>query len=780
MSTRTRLILTFSICLGLALSSISCIVFYLARDSSYKAFRALADSQLERVEERINTFLEPGIMSVKYLAKMDLIKNSRNKLTSYLNTTQITTLHYADHTPYEKLVYEEFNRVSHSNDNYGLVFMANNDGQYTQAPEGHIKNPGYDPRARSWYKEASTSTNEVTVTSPYLTTGGGMVCSILVKTYDTIGNPLGLLGVDYSLQSLTSDLNSRRILDTGYLVIFNADGRIITDGHHPEYAVMDAEQYPDLRKRMSSGKDEVITAVGARGIKEYIVTHTLASTGWKLAVIFDQNELMSPSYELLSSILYASVGVFVLAFIILNILAHSIVRPIEALIDASTIISSGEYEKSESIRKELQKKLSVTGQGESKKLAEALNTMLDKLQSRIEAARAASKAKSEFLANMSHEIRTPMNAILGMTSIAKTSASLERKNYCLDKIESSSVHLLGVINDILDMSKIEANKLELSPTHFEFEKMLQRVVNVISYRAEERHQTFSVHIDDKIPFALIGDDQRLAQVITNLLSNSVKFTPEGGAITLSAHLLQEKDGLCAIQIEVADSGIGISKEQSARLFNSFEQAENNTTRVYGGTGLGLAISKRIVEMMGGKIWIESEMGKGATFLFTVNMERGKDTAADAGQVKDSAPVALDKEADADNFEGCHILLAEDVEINREIVLALLEPTRLDIDCAHNGEEAVQKMRANPEKYDLIFMDLQMPKMDGYEATRQIRALDFERSGQIPIIAMTANVFREDIDKCLACGMNDHVGKPISLENILDKLRQYITRPSAYH
>jgi signal transduction histidine kinase len=667
MSTRARLVLTFSLCLGLALCAISFIVFYLVRDLSYKYFGTLADSQLARVEERINTFLEPGVMSVQYLAKMALVKNSRGKLTGYLDTTQITTLLYANHTPYEQRIYEEFDRISNSNDNFGLVFMANDDGQYTQAPEGHIKNAGYDPRERSWYKEAINSPRELTVTSPYLTTGGGMVCSIMVKTRDSAGKHLGLLGVDYSLESLTSDLHSRRILNTGYLVIFDANSRIITDGNHPEYVSMQPEEYPELRKRIASTQDRAFTGIGHRGIEEYIVTHTLASTGWKLAVIFEQSELMAPAYELLSSIILASLGVFILAFIMLTILARSIVHPIEALIDASQIISGGEYENSESIRAELQKKLSVTGQGESKKLAESLHAMLATLQKRIEAAQAASQAKSEFLANMSHEIRTPMNAILGMTSIAKASGSQERKDYCLDKIQSASVHLLGVINDILDMSKIEANKLELAPTHFVFEKMLQRVFNVINYRTEEKRQTLSVHIDDKIPPALIGDAQRLAQVITNLLSNSVKFTPEGGSITLNAHLLQEDDDLCTIQIEVSDTGIGISEEQSARLFQSFEQAESNTTRLYGGTGLGLAISKRIVEMMGGKIWIESEIGKGSTFLFSIRMERSKN------DLQPAAPDnAQDKAGETDNFAGCNILLVEDVEINREIVLDLLE------------------------------------------------------------------------------------------------------------
>jgi signal transduction histidine kinase/CheY-like chemotaxis protein/ABC-type amino acid transport substrate-binding protein len=537
------------------------------------------------------------------------------------------------------------------------------------------------------------------------------------------------------------------------------------------------------------------------------------------------------------------------------------------------------------------------------------NEMAENVRNALGAAEAASRAKSDFLANMSHEIRTPMNAIIGMTSIGKTAADIKRKDYCLTKIEDASTHLLGVINDILDMSKIEANKFELSPLEFGFEKMLQRVVNVVNFRVDEKKQKLSVHIDKSIPHTLIGDDQRLAQVITNILGNAVKFTPEEGSITLNAALVKNENNVYTIRIEVSDTGIGISKEQQSRLFTSFQQAETSITRKFGGTGLGLAISKRIVEMMGGKIWIESEPGKGSTFAFTVQAEKGKaenrsllspevtlknirilavdddpdicayfaeitqrfnifcDTAAGGNEAislidqkgaydicfidwkmpgmngieltkkikeqypKESVVIMIsaaewsviegeaksagvdkflskplfpsliadiineclgvtaqsDGEAQSDIqgiFEGYRILLAEDVEINREIVLALLEPTSLKVDCAENGAQAVQMFREGVKKYDMIFMDVQMPEMDGYEATRQIRAFEAEQENKspeipkrgplgIPIIAMTANVFREDVKKCFEAGMNDHVGKPLDLEEVVVKLKEYL-------
>jgi signal transduction histidine kinase/CheY-like chemotaxis protein len=401
-------------------------------------------------------------------------------------------------------------------------------------------------------------------------------------------------------------------------------------------------------------------------------------------------------------------------------------------------------------------------------LNESLQSHAERLEKALDEAQTANSAKSDFLAQMSHEIRTPMNAVLGMTAIGKSATDMERKDYALGKIEDASQHLLGVINDILDMSKIEAKRFELFAYEFEFAKMIQRIVDIFGFRLGEKDQRLDVRIDEDIPPLLVGDEQRLAQVITNLLGNAVKFTPELGSIGLEADLVGEDGGVYTIRVAVSDTGIGISPEQQKLLFQSFQQAEAGMARKYGGTGLGLAISKNIVELMGGEIGVDSSLGKGSVFSFTFKAVRGAVTVGDSPK-----PRADEDHAGHGEFKGRRVLLVEDLDINREIVEAIVEPTMLELDCAVDGAQAVEMFYRAPGEYDLILMDVQMPEMDGYEATRRIRGLGVEGAETVPIVAMTANVFSEDIERCLESGMNGHLGKPIDIGEFFETLRRYL-------
>ncbi|MCL2741358.1 MAG: ATP-binding protein, partial [Oscillospiraceae bacterium] len=400
----------------------------------------------------------------------------------------------------------------------------------------------------------------------------------------------------------------------------------------------------------------------------------------------------------------------------------------------------------------------------------AYRGMIDEITELKTQADSASSAKGLFLSHMSHEIRTPLNAIIGMIRIGRNAKGAEEKDHCLSRADGASRHLLSIINDILDLSKIESGKYELSYGRTDLRKAVSDVADFVAVRAEEKKVRLTFEIGRDVPAYVECDGLRLSQVMTNLTTNAVKFTPEGGAVTLTMAKAEASDGVATLRVEVSDTGIGISPEQQSRLFSSFSQADAGISREYGGTGLGLSISKHIVEMMGGEIWIESELGLGSKFIFTL---KAKELAFAEGEGADAAAGALPDRAY--DFSRYSLLIAEDIDINREIIGAVLEETRVAVEFAANGRVAYERFRESPAKYDLILMDVNMPEMDGHEATRAIRALGTERALDVPIIAMTANVFKEDIEKCIESGMDGHTGKPVEAAQLFSVLNRHLPR-----
>ena len=777
-------------------------------------------------------------------------------------------------------------RSATRNDYIELLYPTGIDGWQTARSDG---NTPADRSTRWWFTQMLKERQPFVSASYYSATTGMPCTAVFIPMYDNT-KMIGVFGADISLEYIQRLVEQFARPDSGrYSFIIDGDGGVVA---HPDSSYIDMlTNYKTLIQTVpvtdESGNTvfdpkngNVITIEEEFTISdEYkAVIAAVMDNRSGLEIVVDKDRTYYMSYEPISMPGYSdSWSVITLqdrdvAMGVISQLTGRVILIIAAILFVFIVLIIS--------------------------FVRSLHRTLAFLENARRDAEQASISKTRFLANMSHEIRTPMNAIIGMATIGKEAGDVARKEYCFEKIENASQHLLGVINDILDISKIEANRFELASVTFDLEKMIQKSVNVIKFRVDERRQHFRVNIDKDMSRMFVGDDQRFAQVVTNLLSNAVKFTPEEGNITLEARLISEENDMCKLQISVTDSGIGISEEQQLRIFDLFEQAESDTTRKFGGTGLGLPISKSIIEMMGGEIWVESELGSGSTFVFTIVLAKSEnepsplisnnanrntlriftidndpeireffaEASASLGifcevatsgeeavgmleqddnyniffidwklpgmngvelanrlrEIHDNIAIVLLSsstdwnaiEADIhttgidkflqkplfrsdivdiinecidtgnlenhdsvsekiDDFGGHTILLAEDVEINREIVLALLDTTNINIECAENGAQALSMFEAAPDRYDMIFMDIQMPEMDGYEATRQIRALGIPEAKTIPIIAMTANVFHEDVEKCLEAGMNAHIGKPINFDDVIDQLRLYI-------
>ena len=378
-----------------------------------------------------------------------------------------------------------------------------------------------------------------------------------------------------------------------------------------------------------------------------------------------------------------------------------------------------------------------------------------------DSAEAANRAKSTFLANMSHELRTPMNAIMGMTELALRRTVDSKQQQQLEKVVQASHHLLAIINDILDLSRIDAGRIPIDDTPLEIGPLFDELMPLVSEKASEKGLQLTLDLPAALAgLRVAGDPLRLQQVLINLIGNAIKFTPSGSVSVRVASQAIEPDKV-RLSFSVADTGIGIAQADQARLFNAFEQADGSLTRRYGGTGLGLAICKRLVKLMGGEIGLDSQPGKGSTFWFSVTLKR-LPPAAELPLLPCGAPA---EEEIRRRHGGKRILLVEDEPMNREVAGELLHEAGLLVDQAGDGQEAVDKFRQ--QAYAAILMDIQMPRLNGIEATLVIRTLDHGRD--VPILAMTANAFSEDRQRCLSAGMNDHIGKPVEPELLFKRL-----------
>ena len=623
-----------------------------------------------------------------------------------------------------------------------------------------------DYRLTNWYADGKGSSGEIVWSTVYIDPVSMVTMVTATKPFfDDDSKFMGVTTADIDLTDIQRIVSQMSVGNTGWAFLLGENGEFIyfNDESKTIDMNMQSDDDPELAKLGATltHQDSGTASFVSGGLKQRVYFEKMSDVGWCLAIAIDEKEIgQSTLNQMLLMAIIPIVGLILAVWSLITVARY--MRRITTKVNNFAINITNEG---------VVNQIDVTEYDEFGVMENQLNIMVANMEAirkqseeRLELAQAASLAKSEFLSRMSHEIRTPMNAIIGMTQIAKNTSEFDKAQECLDRISSASKLLLSLINDILDMSKIEANKLEIQHEEFALDDIVKNIETIIDVKVKEKKQTLLVSVSDDVPEKFIGDELRLVQVVNNLLSNAIKFTPEDGRITVSFDAVDINGDDLFIKVSVKDSGIGISDEQKNRLFDSFEQADGSIARKFGGTGLGLSISKNIVELMGGTINVTSELGVGSEFVFTVKVRKAK-KHIDAGATK--------AEDNAFDFGSYRLLLAEDIEINREIVMAMLESTNIKIDCAEDGIEACRLMTEAPENYNIIFMDLQMPEMDGIEATQKIRSMDNEHCRTIPIIATTANAFKEDVEKCLEVGMNDHIAKPIDEMIMLKKLAEYL-------
>ncbi|QQO07718.1 response regulator [Breznakiella homolactica] len=621
-----------------------------------------------------------------------------------------------------------------------------------------------DFHQEAWYINGKQSGGETVWSDVYYDPVAAVtMITSSVPFYRSSGEFLGVATADMALTDIKAISADIAVGRTGAAFILGAKGEFISFIDESRSSDMLIGDDPD-HELVSLGRQVLNNRSGSETLswqgRQYRAFYTgMEEIDWHLVVIIDNAEVGQSANDLIRSLaLVPVVGLFFVAWSILMV-ARYLKRVTNKVNSFADQAASGD----------LRERILITEHDEFGVMEDRLNRMMDTMaemsehsEKMLEMAQAASRAKTEFLSKMSHEMRTPMNAIIGMVQVSEQTDDREKLRDCLLKIDHASRNLLELINNVLDMAKIEANKVELEVARFSIREVFESIANVFWVKAEEKKLALTLTADDSVPGSIWSDRFRYSQVVTNLVSNAVKFTPEGGAVSVAAELLKETATGFVIRTTVADTGIGVAPESAGRLFGAFEQANSGIFRQYGGTGLGLSISKSLVELMGGTIWYEPNGSAGSRFVFTITAEKtGKEETAPAEKLT----------PDAFDFRGKSILVAEDVEINREIVAALLEDTGVAIDFAENGLEACGMFSKNPEKYDLIFMDIQMPEMDGLAATKKIRRM--EKGKKIPIIAMSANAFREDVNASLEAGMNGHISKPLDLNVVLSTLHSFL-------
>ena len=651
-------------------------------------------------------------------------------------------------------VFFEPNTVIKSKSDVLLLGYKDSNNQIKFIDENNIKLQNYNYHCLNWYKYSIEQFKQnkdkiwLSVNYRLLYSSTKPVITFVRPIIDGHNNLIGVIEIDWLIENIENGIdeikptkNSKIILGSEDLnYIFICDKDLKSDEKIKKWT-----DYKPIFKKMPT--KEVTFEQIKRENKSFIKFSTMLDNGIVLMLSVPTNEIYA-SIDLPNKLVCFFIIIFAIITLIitLHLVSKTLIKPLELLNKNAKLIGDGD----------LDKEINIKNKDEIGELAESFNLMTHNLKTYIN----KNNAKNIFVANMSHEIRTPLNGILGFLQLLETTKLDEEQEDYLKEIQKSSKVLLTTLNDILDFSKAEANKITLEETSFNLKDLIRDLSKGVKSYINSGVE-ISSQVDENIPNYVIGDDVRLHQVLLNLLNNAKKFT-EKGHIKICAEVVEKHENIAQILFKISDTGIGIPKEKQKEIFEEFTQADKSTTRKYGGTGLGLAICNRIITLMGGNLSVESEVGKGSDFYFTIpfkiadNMEHTN--------IEDITEDIIIKSA--------KILVAEDNTTNQKLVKNILNRHGLDCTIAQNGKEALDLFTQN--KYDLVLLDCQMPIMDGFESAIAMRQYEKEHNLEpISILALTASAFESDKESCLSAGMNDIITKPIKMDDFVHKLNKYI-------
>lgn len=740
---------------------IGAIVNYQLKRYLLNQFKVRLTETSDRVAEKVESFLLERENEIKMLSRNMTLR------LFLLSPEKIDIMHVQDLL------------LSTSTHYYNLTLVNKKGNEIVKVENKRLSAKLRNVRGEKYFKE--TKKNNFFIDQFYKWEGDIPEKIFSAKILDVYEDFGGIIEGSISYKMLNEIIGELRFGRNGKGYIINKDYYFIAhedpDNVLKEKLIDEPLNFPWLYEMINNSKSGFIRTE-FEGIKRMIAYRAMKRQQWGILIFIPDAEYTNAMYRTGRTILVTMIFTFLIGVFLALVLAKNITKPIFALVESTRKLARGNL--TEKVEIKTNDEISILGDSFNKmaasikqsrkkneehvkKLAQTnakLETAINKISTYAKNVNKANRAKSDFLRNMSHEIRTPLNSILGFSQLISNSKKLMENHKYADFIISESHKLLHVLNQLLDLSKIEAGKMELDVNAFSIRSLVDSISSIFEIQAKEKHLDFTVNVDKKIPDYLFGDDMRLRQVLVNIVSNALKFTT-AGRISIDVLLEKKEKGRVVVKFIINDTGIGIPKNKIKIIFSSFEQVDKSITRKYRGSGLGTTISKKFVELMGGKIGVKSDFGKGSSFYFIIPFKIGSISR----DKKSDKQLAWNKDVQINNLK---ILIAEDYPLTQKVIRKALEKEGGIVMIANNGLEVIELARK--EKFDIILMDIQMPKMDGYTAARKIRKMNNNKN--IPIIGLTGNAFDRDLKNCYKSGMNGVIIKPVDINELLHTIAHW--------